>query len=96
MDNNGSMGQPWGIAFSQTGMWAVTDASKHCIYVFDEQDNNYLAFKVVSHGNANGWLYSPYGVGFDSDNNLHSVIMDCNTMWYIKLIITRFFRAKLQ
>ena len=74
------MGQPWGIAFSQTGMWAVTDASKHCIYVFDEQDNNYLAFKVVSHGNANGWLYSPYGVGFDSDNNLHSVIMDCNTM----------------
>ena len=69
MDNNGGMGQPWGIAFSQTGMWAVTDTSKHCIYVFDKQDN--LAFKIGSRGNTNGRFHSPYGIAFDADNSIY-------------------------
>ena len=69
VDNNGSMGQPWGIAFSQNGMWAVTDASKHCVYVFDQQDKPVL--KIGSRGISNGRFCSPYGVAFDADNNLY-------------------------
>ena len=71
VDNNGSMGQPWGIAFSQNGMWAVTDAAKHCVYLFDEQDQ--LAVKIGSRGSNSGRFHSPYGVSFDADNNLYVV-----------------------
>ena len=71
IDNNGSMGQPWGIAFSQNGMWAVTDASKHCVYVFDQQDKPVVKFG--SRGIINGRFFSPYGVAFDADNNLYVV-----------------------
>ena len=67
VDNTGSMGQPWGISFSQNGMWAVADASKHCVYVFDQQQ----PFKIGSRGNNSGRFYSPYGVAFDADNNLY-------------------------
>ena len=38
INNNGQMGKPWGIAFGRDGMWAVADHSKHCIYVFDSED----------------------------------------------------------
>ena len=69
VDNNGSMGQPWGIAFSQNGIWAVTDTSKHCVYLFDERDE--LIAKIGSRGNNSGRFYSPYGVAFDADNNLY-------------------------
>ena len=73
VDNNGSMGQPWGIAFSQNGMWAITDASKHCVYVFDQQDKPWPVVKFGSHGIINGRFCSPYGVAFDADNNLYVV-----------------------
>ena len=35
VNNDGSMGQPWGIAVGGHGMWAVTDQTKCCVYVFD-------------------------------------------------------------
>ena len=34
---NGSMDNPEGIAFSDHGMWAVADNSKHCVYIFDDK-----------------------------------------------------------
>ena len=67
--NDGNMGRPWGIAFGKNGMWAVADNTKHCVYIFDGQDQ--LIRKVGSHGNGNGQLDRPEGVTFDSNNHLY-------------------------
>jgi len=69
VDRNGKMGQPWGIAFSQDGMWAVTDWFKHRVYLFNKQ--NELILKFGSHGSNNGQLNFPYGISFDADNRLY-------------------------
>ena len=63
----GNMGQPWGIAFGKNGIWAVADNTKHCVYIFDGQDQ--LISKVVSCGSDR--LKYPNGVTFDSNNNLY-------------------------
>ena len=69
VNNDGNMGEPWGIAFGKNGMWAVADSTKHCVYIFDGQDQ--LIGKVGSHGNGNGQLHKPEGVTFDSNNHLY-------------------------
>ena len=69
VNNDGNMGQPWGIAFGNNGMWAVADNTKHCVYIFDGQDQ--LIRKVGSHGSSNGQLDRPEGVTFDSNNHLY-------------------------
>ena len=69
VNNDGNMGQPWGIAFGKNGMWAVADNTKHCVYIFDGQDQ--LIRKVGSHGNGNGQLTNSEGVTFDSNNHLY-------------------------
>ena len=69
VNNDGNMGYPWGIAFGKNGMWAVADNTKHCVYIFDGQDQ--LIKKVGSHGNGNGQLNRPEGVTFDSNNHLY-------------------------
>jgi len=33
VNNNGSMGQPCGVAFGRNGIWVVADYSKHFVYV---------------------------------------------------------------
>ena len=69
VNNDGNMGNPWGIAFGKNGMWAVADSTKHCVYIFDRQDQ--LIEKIGSHGNGNGQLTNPAGVTFDSNNHLY-------------------------
>ena len=69
VNNDGNMGEPWGIAFGKNGMWAVADYTKHCVYVFDGQDR--LIRKVGSYGNGNSQLNRPEGVTFDSNNHLY-------------------------
>ena len=69
LNNDGNMGEPWGIAFSKNGMWAVADYSKHCVYIFDEQDQ--LIREVGNHDSGNGQLSNPEGVTFDSNNYLY-------------------------
>ena len=69
VNNDGNMGNPWGIAFGKNGMWAVADYTKHCVYIFDGQDQ--LIEKIGSHGNGNGQLTNPAGVTFDSNNHLY-------------------------
>ena len=69
VNNDGNMGFPWGIAFGKNGMWAVADNTKHCVYIFDGQDQ--LIKKIGSHGNGNGQLNRPEGVTFDSNNHLY-------------------------
>ena len=69
VNNDGNMGCPWGIAFGKNGMWAVADDTKHCVYIFDGQDQ--LIRKVGSYGSGNGQLARPEGVTFDSNNHLY-------------------------
>ena len=69
VNNDGNMGEPWGIAFGKNGMWAVADYSKHCVYIFDERDQ--LIRKVGNHGSVNGQFKNPEGVTFDSNNYLY-------------------------
>ena len=68
-NNDAKMGNPWGIAFGKNGIWAVADNSKHCVYIFDEQDQ--LIRKVGNHGISKGQLKDPEGVTFDSNNYLY-------------------------
>ena len=71
VNNNGSMGKPWGIAFGRNGLWAVADYSNDCVYIFDDKDQ--LVRKVGSYGSNNGQFRNPIGVSFDSHNHLYVV-----------------------
>ena len=68
---NGSMGQPWGVAFGRNGLWAVADWRKDCVYMFDGKDQ--LVRKFGSNGSNNGQFKFPCGVAFDSHNHLYVV-----------------------
>ena len=70
VNNSGSMGQPWGIAFGRNGLWAVADDyPNECVYLFDNKDQ--LIKKFGSHGSANGEFHNPRGVAFDRHNHLY-------------------------
>ncbi|XP_065890390.1 tripartite motif-containing protein 2-like [Dysidea avara] len=69
ISNNGQMGKPWGIAFGRDGMWAVADWNKHCIYVFDSEDQ--LIRQFGCKGSNPGQISGPRGVAFDGDNYLY-------------------------
>ncbi|XP_065908832.1 tripartite motif-containing protein 2-like [Dysidea avara] len=71
VNNNGSMGRPWGVAFGRNGVWAVADDSNHCVYVFDGQDK--LVRNVGSNGSDVGQFSEPRGITFDNDNYLYVV-----------------------
>ena len=49
VNEGGRMGKPWGISIGRDGMWAVTDASNNCVWIFDQ--NNQLVRKFGSKGN---------------------------------------------
>ena len=74
MNNDGSMGHPWGVAFSRNGLCAVADNSNHCVYIFDDKDK--LVRKFGSNGSNNSQFSYPRGVTFDSYNHLY--VVDCN------------------
>ena len=69
VNNNGSMGNPRGIAFDRNGIWAVADNSKHCVYIFDDRDMFIREFG--NYGSDNGQFSYPCGVAFDSYNHLY-------------------------
>ena len=71
VNNNGNMDYPNCIAFAKNGMWAVTDFTKHCVYIFDEQDQ--LIRKIGSRGSNSGQFQYPKGIAFDDDNCLYVV-----------------------
>ena len=71
INDDGRLGQPWGIAFGKDGMWAVADHSNHCVYIFDSQDQ--VVRKIGSKGKGNGEFDKPAGLAFDDDNNLYVV-----------------------
>ena len=63
------MGQARDIAFGRDGMWAVTDESNHCVWIFDREDQ--LVRKFGSKGTGNGEFDRPLGVAFDANNHLY-------------------------
>ena len=69
VNEGGRMGQPWGIAFGRDGMWAVTDVSNNCVWIFDREDQ--LVRKFGSNGTGNGQFSTPEGVAFDANNHLY-------------------------
>ncbi|XP_065915591.1 E3 ubiquitin-protein ligase TRIM71-like [Dysidea avara] len=71
VNDDGKMGQPWGIAFGKDGVWAVVDCSNHCVCIFDSQDK--LNKKFESSGKGNGQLSYPCGLAFDANNYLYVV-----------------------
>ena len=71
VNNDGKMGQLWGIAFGKNGIWAVADSTNHCVYIFDGEDQ--LVRKFGSCGSGNGQFNSPAGVAFDSDDHLYVI-----------------------
>ena len=71
VNNNGSMGNPWGVAFGRNGLWAVADYSNDCVYIFGDKDQ--LVRKFGSNGSNNGQFSRPRGVAFDSHNHLYVV-----------------------
>ena len=71
INNNGSMGYPWGIAFGRYGVWAVADHTNHCVYLFDGEDQ--LVRKFGRNGTSDGEFRSPCGIAFDEDNHIYVV-----------------------
>ena len=69
VNEGGRMGTPWGIAFGRDGMWAVTDCTNHCVWIFDREDQ--LVRKFGSNGTGIGQFINPYGVAFDANNHLY-------------------------
>ena len=69
VNEGGKMGALWGIAFGRDGMWAVTDDTNHCVWIFDREDQ--LVRKFGSKGTGNGQLDRPLGIAFDAHNHLY-------------------------
>ena len=69
VNEGGRMGAPWGIAFGRDGMWAITDDTNHCVWIFDREDQ--LVRKFGSNGAGNGQFNNPFGIGFDANNHLY-------------------------
>ena len=69
VDGNVSLGNPWGIAFSNNGTWAVTDNSNHCVYIFNCKDQ--LVRKIGQGGYRKGQFQSPRGIAFDNNNHFY-------------------------
>ena len=69
VNEGGRMGTPWGIAFGRNDMWAVTDNSNPCVWIFDREDQ--LVRKFGSYGKGNGKFSNPLGVAFDANNHLY-------------------------
>ena len=72
--NDVDMGKLWGVAVNSKGTWAVTDCSKHYVYMFDQQNN--LVKQFGGDGTKNGQFRSPKGVAFDSHNHLYVADFD--------------------
>ena len=67
VNNGGRMGEPWGIAFGKDGVWAVTDYSNHCVYIFDNKD------QLVRKFHSSTGAVFPAGLAFDANNHLYVV-----------------------
>ena len=75
VNEGGRMGKPWGIAFGRDGMWAVSDLTNHCVWIFNRE--NQLVRKFGCKGIWNGEFDQPVGIGFYAKSHLY-VTEQCN------------------
>ena len=71
LDSKDNIISPNRIAFSRNGMWAVTDGAKHCVNIFNSQDE--LIQVIGGVNDSENQFKNPKGVAFDSDNYLYVV-----------------------
>lgn len=71
INNDGKLRRPWGVAISKDHHWAVSDNTKCCVYIFDQQDR--LVKEFGCRGHANGQFCNPRGLSFDDENCLYMV-----------------------
>ena len=71
LDCKNNIISPNRIAFSRNGMWAVTDGAKHCVNIFNNQDE--LIQIIGGTNDRENQFKNPKGVAFDSDNCLYIV-----------------------
>ena len=71
LDSKDNIISPNRIAFSENGMWAVTDGARHCVNIFDSQDR--LTQVISSIGDSEKQFKNPKGVSFDTANCLYVV-----------------------
>ena len=69
VDDNINLGNPWGVAFSEIGLWAVTDNSNHCVYIFNSK--NQFVRKIGQAGTRKGQFQFPRGTAYDNTNHLY-------------------------
>ena len=69
VNEGGWMGEPWSIAFGRDGMWAVTDGTNHCVWMYDKDDQ--LVRKLGCKGAGNGQFNRPFGIAFHGSNQLY-------------------------
>ena len=69
VNEGGRMGILLGIAVGRDGIWAVTDASNNCVWIFDSEDQ--LVKKFGSNGTGNGQFNRTFCVAFDANNHLY-------------------------
>ena len=67
VNNEGNMDLPWGIAFNKNGLWAVTDYSKPCVYIYDGQN------QLIHSFGSQQQFEIPAGITFDDHSDLHVV-----------------------
>ena len=77
---NRKLGQCWGIAFGDNGVWGVADSSNHCVHLFDGHDQDKFIKSIGTKGSNNGQFDKPISLAFDNnrclyvvDNNNHRV-----------------------
>lgn len=66
--NGEELQRPFRIAINTMEEMAITDISRHCIFLFDKAGT--LVRKTGGHGEIAGKLYHPHGMAFVSDNDI--------------------------
>ena len=71
LDAKDNIISPNRIAFNINGMWAVTDGAKHCVNIFNSQDE--LIQVIGGTSDSENQFKNPKGVAFDGENCLYVV-----------------------
>jgi len=72
-----SLGQCWGIAFGEKGVWGVADYSNHCVHLFDSSNQDDLIRSIGTKGSGKGEFNGPVSLAFDNRSCMY--VVDNNT-----------------
>ncbi|XP_065915800.1 tripartite motif-containing protein 2-like [Dysidea avara] len=69
VNNDGKMGGPHGIRFSNNGTWAIVDWSNDCVCLYDGEDK--LIKEITCISSDGRYCYPPNRVAFDDEGQLY-------------------------